>query len=209
MRHSTAFRRCGLAGRPSPRRISPFMGQHTPSESSVASSSCGPLLTPRWPVSRERMAYDPGRSPPGGAPPCCHDRPARPVRARPVRPALGEGGEDAGCSQGSTREAPSSDDQRAEGRTAAAGREVSASHPRRPSQQGRGDLRRTRCSTGRALPPWSRCCSSGAAASSCGLLIRYEQRVLPDGGGIMTAPPPLQVVEGVVYGLALHAHVVT
>lgn len=60
---------------------------------------------------------------------------------------------------------------------------------------------------GRTLPPLSSVMFEWKRGELLRLVIHREQRVLPQGAGIVTAPPPPQVVEGGMYGPALHAHV--
>ncbi len=59
---------------------------------------------------------------------------------------------------------------------------------------------------GRALPPEGSVIYEWRRGELVRLLVQREQRVLPDGK-IVTAPPPPQVIEGGIYGPALHAKV--
>lgn len=59
---------------------------------------------------------------------------------------------------------------------------------------------------GRPLPPEESVLYEWHRGELVRILVRREQRVLPDGG-IATAPPPPQVIEGGSYGPALHAKV--
>ena len=59
---------------------------------------------------------------------------------------------------------------------------------------------------GRALPPEGSVIYEWRRGELVRLLVQREQRVLADGK-IVTAPPPPQVIEGGIYGPALHAKV--
>ena len=59
---------------------------------------------------------------------------------------------------------------------------------------------------GRALPHEGSVIYEWRRGELVRILVQREQRVLPDGG-IVTAPPPPQVIEGGIYGPALHAKV--
>jgi transposase len=59
---------------------------------------------------------------------------------------------------------------------------------------------------GRPLPPEESVIYEWHPGELVRILVRREQRVLPDGR-IVTAPPPPQVIEGGSYGPALHAKV--
>ena len=59
---------------------------------------------------------------------------------------------------------------------------------------------------GRALPPEGSVIYEWHRGELVRIVVQREQRVLPDGQ-IVTAPPPPQVIEGGIYGPALHAKV--
>ena len=59
---------------------------------------------------------------------------------------------------------------------------------------------------GRPLPPLESVIYEWRRGELVRIIVRREQRVMPDGA-IVTAPPPPQVIEGGLYGPALHAKV--
>src|SRR5690606_36455374 len=61
-------------------------------------------------------------------------------------------------------------------------------------------------SGGRPLPPEESVIYEWRRGELVRVIVKREQRVMPDGT-IVTAPPPPQVVEGGSYGPALHANV--